>query len=73
MHLIFGKIFLLHHCIQLYGCQNCKVHYIEDIISGQPAKTVWKIMQMRALESALSRGLFHYSKHYSMSKFHHNH
>ena len=26
--------------VLLYGCQNCKVYYSEDIISGQPAKTV---------------------------------
>ena len=135
-----------------YVSVNCKVHYPEDIIGGQPAKTVWQNMQMRALgvvlktgrglygrcmgkliifsvfffhcftmqpnfflifllyyctavktvkciiqrtssadslrkpsdkscrcawtralERALSRGRFHYSRHYSLSKNHHNH
>ena len=66
----FFTVIFFHHAtdfrhdfssVLLYGCQNCKVRNSEDIISGQPAKTVWQIMQMRALERALSRVLFHYS------------
>ena len=35
---------------------NCKVHFPEDIISWQPAKTVWQSMQMRAQEVSMKTG-----------------
>ena len=31
-------------------CQNCKMHFVEDVISWWTAKTVRKFMQMRAQE-----------------------
>ena len=44
----------------LYVSVNCKVHFPEDIISWQPAKTVWQNMQMRALGVVLKteRGFY---------------
>ena len=59
--------------VLLYGCQNCKVHYSEDIISGQPAKTVLQNMQMRARTDAYKNRPFCYSFCYSMSNIADNH
>ena len=33
-------------------CQNCKMHFVEDVISWWTAKTVRKFMQMRAQEKS---------------------
>ena len=57
--------------VLLYGCQNCKVHCAQDIISWQPAKTVWQNMQMRASTVGWNVGMFRYSSRYSMSNFVH--
>ena len=46
----------------LYVSVNCKVHFPEDIISWQPAKTVWQNMQMRALGVVLKNGIGFYGR-----------
>ena len=45
-----------------YVSVNCKVHYPEDIIGWQPAKTVWQNMQMRALGVVLKNGRGFYGR-----------
>ena len=45
-----------------YVSVNCKVHYPEDIIGWQPAKTVWQNMQMRALGVVLKNGIGFYGR-----------
>ena len=57
-HSVFSSEVLYFSSVLLYGCQNCKVHYSEDIISGQPAKTVLQNMQMRARTDAHKTGHF---------------
>ena len=49
------------------------MHYSEDIISGQPAKTVLQNMQMRARTDAYKNRPFCYSFCYSMSNIADNH
>ena len=68
-----NDVLLDFSAVLLSRCQNCKMHFVEDIISWQPAKTVWQNMQMRALTGARNVGLFRYSMRYAMSNFVHNH
>ena len=67
--MIFVVVFLTEFAVILffssevpYVSVNCKVHYPEDIIGWQPAKTVWQNMQMRALGVVLKNGIGFYGR-----------
>ena len=54
-------------------CQNCKMHFVEDVTGWWTAKTVRKFMQMRAQEKLRKTTPKVYSFVCSMSKTYDNH
>ena len=53
-------------------CQNCKMHFVEDVTGWWTAKTVRKFMQMRAQENFRKTSPKVYSFVCSLSKTYHN-